>query len=308
MPRGWWRWIQAAGGALVVIFVVRYLAANWDEVRRAPLELSFRPGWVAASLLLVLLTYALLIESWRRMLAGWGPLLGWWDAARVWVISSLGKYIPGKIWAIAGMALLAQRRGVPPWAATASAILLQIVSIATGALLVGLTGMAALEARHPGSTAALWILLAASVAGLALVLTPGVSARVLRRLRPDPAERLTPSPGALGFGILANAAAWIGYGVALWLLARGVLPAAGLGVVEAIGGFAASYLAGYLFLLAPNGLGVRESVLVIMLEPRIGLANALALAAVSRLGMTAADVLAALPFVRAFREAARHAV
>jgi len=166
----------------------------------------------------------------------------------------------------------------------------------------------ALEARHPGSTAALWILLAASVAGLALVLTPGVAARVLRRLRPDPAERLTPSPGALGFGIVANGAAWIGYGIALWLLARGVLPAAGLGVVEAIGGFAASYIAGYLFLLAPNGLGVRESVFVIMLEPRIGLANALALAAVSRLGMTAADVLAALPFVRAFREAARHAV
>src|SRR5687767_2195560 len=114
-------------------------------------------------------------------------------------------------------------------------------------------------------------------------------------------------PGALGFGIVANAAAWIGYGVALWLLARGVLPAAGLGLVEAIGGFAASYIAGYLFLLAPNGLGVRESVFVIMLEPRIGLANALALAAVSRLGMTAADLLAALPFVRAFREA-RHAV
>lgn len=308
MPRGWWRWVQAIGGALVVLFVVRYLVANWDQVQRSSLQLTFRPGWVAASLLLVLATYALLIESWRRMLAGWGPRLGWWDAARVWVISSMGKYIPGKIWAIAGMAMLAQRRGVPPWAATASAILLQIVSIATGALIVGLTGMAALEARHPGSTAALWVLLAASVAGLLLVVTPGVSARVLRRFGPGVTERLTPSPGALGFGIVANAAAWIGYGMALWLLARGVLPGAGLGVAEAIGGFAASYIAGYLFLLAPNGLGVRESIFVIMLEPRIGLANALALAAVSRLGMTAADVLAALPFVRAFKEAARHAV
>lgn len=308
MPKGWWRWIQALGGALVVFFVARYLARNWDEVRRAQLELTLRPGWVLASLVLVLGTYGILIESWRRMLAGWGPLLGWWESARVWVISSMGKYIPGKVWAIAGMALLAQRRGVPPWAATASAILLQVVSIATGALIVGITGIAALEASHPGSTIALWLLLAASVAGLALVLSPRVSARLLRLVSPGGDERLTPSAAAVGFGIVANATAWVTYGVALWLLARGVLPGAGLGLSEAIGAFAASYIAGYLFLLAPGGLGVRESVFVIMLEPRIGLANALALAAVSRLAMTAADVLAALPFVRAFKETARHAV
>lgn len=308
MRRAWWRWIQAVGGILVVFFVARYLARNWDEVRRASLDLTFRPGWVMASLLLVLATYAILIESWRRMLAGWGPLLGWWESARVWVISSMGKYIPGKVWAIAGMALLAQRRGVPPWAATASAILLQVVSIATGTLIVGLTGIAALEARHPGATVALWLLLAGSVAGLALVLSPTVSGRLLRLISPAGAERLIPSAAAVGFGIAANAMAWVTYGVALWMLARGVLPGASLGPVEAVGAFAASYIAGYLFLLAPGGLGVRESVFVIMLEPRIGLANALALAAVSRLGMTAADVLAALPFIRAFKETARHAV
>ncbi|HSE53080.1 MAG TPA: hypothetical protein VLB00_12885, partial [Gemmatimonadales bacterium] len=61
MPKGWWRWVQAVGGALVVLFVVRYLAANWDEVRRSTIELTFRPAWVAASLLLVLATYGLLI-------------------------------------------------------------------------------------------------------------------------------------------------------------------------------------------------------------------------------------------------------
>jgi uncharacterized membrane protein YbhN (UPF0104 family) len=303
----WWRWVQGIGGALVVLFVVRYLVRNWDEVRRAELDLTLRPGWVLLSLLLVLATYAILIESWRRMLAGWGPLLGWWESARIWVISSMGKYIPGKVWAIAGMALLAQRRGVPPWAATASAILLQVVSIATGALIVGITGIAALEARQPGSTIALWLLLGGSALGLVLMLSPGVSGRLLRMVRPEGTERPTPSAAAVGFGIAANAAAWVTYGVALWLLARGVLPGAGLGVVEAIGGFAASYIAGYLFLLAPGGLGVRESVFVIMLEPRIGLANALALAAVSRLGMTVADVLAALPFVRSFKETARHA-
>jgi uncharacterized membrane protein YbhN (UPF0104 family) len=96
--------------------------------------------------------------------------------------------------------------------------------------------------------------------------------------------------------------AWLLYGVSLWLLARGLLPDAGLGLADAIGVFAASYIAGLLFLLAPGGLGVRESVMVLMLSPGVGLANALALAAVSRIGMTVADLLAALPFIRSWKE------
>jgi hypothetical protein len=53
---------------------------------------------------------------------------------------------------------------------------------------------------------------------------------------------------------------------------------------------------------------VRESVFVIMFEPRMGLAAALALAGASRLALTAADILAVLPFLRRTGEAAEHAV
>ena len=297
MVKRWWRWIQWVGGALVIAFVVYYLARNWDAVRTAHIQWAFRPELIEASLALVLATYALLDESRRRLLAGWGPRLGWWESARIWVLSSMGKYLPGKIWAVAGMAVLSQRRGVPAWAAMASAILLQAVAIATGAAVVSVTGIAALEAARPGSREALVVVLLVSVAGLAAVLWPPVARRIMARVAPGAGPHIPPPASAVAFGIGANALAWVGYGVALWLLARGVLPQAGLQLPEALGAFAGSYLAGLLFLLAPGGIGVRESVFVLMLQHRIGLANALALAAVSRLGMTLADVLAALPFV-----------
>ena len=79
--------------------------------------------------------------------------------------------------------------------------------------------------------------------------------------------------------------------------AAGVLASAELSLLDAIGAFAGSYIAGLLFLLAPGGLGVREGVFIWMVQDRIGPANALALAGVSRIGMTLADLLAALPFV-----------
>ena len=305
MHSRWWRGLQWAGGALVVAFVVRYVVSNWAQVRAQPIEWRISPTLVASSLLLVLATYGLLIESWRRMLAGWGPRLPWSEAARVWVLSSMGKYLPGKVWAIAGMAMLARRRGVPAWAATASAILLQVVSIGTGALLVGLTGITSLEARHPGSRTALFGVLAASIAALAAVLWPPVARRLVGLVTGSGEAVTSPSLGAIGFGIGANALAWVAYGGFLWLLARGVLPQVRLDLAEATGAFAASYIAGLLLLFAPGGFGVRESVMVWMLQDRIGLGNAAALAAVSRIGMTVADILAALPFLRSFKEAVR---
>jgi len=292
----WWRWGQWIGGLLVLVFVARFLIRNWDAIRAEPIAWQITPAWIVVSIAVILLTYVLLVESWRRMLLGWGPRLAWLDAARIWVLSSMGKYVPGKVWAIAGMAVLAQRRGIPAWTATASAILLQVVSIGTGALLVGITGITALEAHRPGSRIALGVIMLASVLALAAVSWTPLAGRLLARFGVATEQRLTPEPKAVGFGIAANLAAWLLYGAALWVLARGVLPAAGLSFGEAAGAFAGSYIAGLLFLLAPGGLGVREGVFMWMLQDRIGPANALALAAVSRLGMTVADVLAALPF------------
>jgi len=292
----WWRYVQWLGGAAVLAFVVRYLIRNWDAIRSEPIAWRLTPGWILGSLALVLLTYALLVEAWRRMLMGWGPRLPWLDSARIWVLSSMGKYIPGKLWAIASMAVMAQRRGVPAWTATASAVLLQVVSIGTGALLVGITGITTLEAHRPGSRIALAIILLGSVVGLLAVSWTPLTKRLLARFQSAGSGRLTPAPAALGFGIAANFVAWLLYGAALWALARGVLPATALSFGEAAGAFAGSYIAGLLFLLAPGGIGVREGVFMWMLQDRIGPANALALAAVSRLGMTLADVLAALPF------------
>lgn len=305
MRKQWWRWVQWGGGLLVLAFIVRYLIRNWATIRTEPVAWQLAPQWIVASLGVILATYALLAESWRRMLQGWGPRLPWFHAARIWVLSSMGKYLPGKVWAVAGMAVLAQRKGVPAWAATASAILLQVVSIGTGALLVGATGIGLLEAHRPGSRWALLIILIASAIGLALVLCPPLAGRLLAGIGVASGKRLTPSAPAVAFGIGANLAAWLLYGVALWCLARGVLPTAKLGLGDAVGAFAGSYIAGLLFLLAPGGLGVREGVFMWMLQDRLGTANALALAAVSRLGMTVADLLAALPFVLGRGERAR---
>jgi hypothetical protein len=241
--------------------------------------------------------YALLIAAWRVMLSAWGQRLGGWTAARIWTVSSLGKYLPGKIWAIAGMALMAREQGVAPWAATGSAVVLQMLAVGTGAAVAGLTGARALEAARPGAGAGLVALVALALVGVALLLWPPVLQRLLRWVAPEAGERAVPALGPLAFGVAANLVAWAGYGLALWFLARGLLPESGLGLTRAIAVFTASYLAGFLALVAPGGLGVREGLFILMLQGPLGIGAATALALASRVLLTITEIGAAIPFL-----------
>ncbi|MGH7581251.1 MAG: lysylphosphatidylglycerol synthase domain-containing protein [Gemmatimonadales bacterium] len=290
------RVLQWLLGLAIVGFAVRSLVRNWDDLRAQPLEWSIQPGWIILSAVVVWLMYALLIAAWRRMLVAWGRGLDPWSAARIWTVSSLGKYVPGKVWAVAGMAMMAQQAGIGAGPATGSAVILQVLAIGTGTAVVGLTGYGALRAAYPGAATGLALLLAASVGGIGLLLWPDLVNRVLRVAAPD-AATVRPPVAAVAFGVVANAVAWIGYGVALWLLARGLLPGAGLDPLSAIAVFTASYLAGFLALFAPGGIGVREGVFILMLQGPIGIGAATALAIASRLLLTVTELGAAVPFL-----------
>ena len=290
------RVLQWLFGLAIVGFAVRSLVRNWDDLRAQPLQWSVEPGWILLSAVVVWLMYALLITAWRRMLSAWGRGLDFWSAARIWTVSSLGKYLPGKVWAVAGMAVMAQRAGIGAGPATGSAVILQVLAIGTGAAVAGLTGWGVLRAAYPGAVTGLAVLLATSVGGIGLLLRPALVNRLLRIAAPE-AGQVTPPVGAVAFGIVANAVAWMGYGVALWLLARGLLPDVELGLLPATAVFTASYLAGFLALFAPGGIGVREGVFILMLQGPIGIGAATTLAIASRLLLTVTELGAAVPFL-----------
>ncbi|MEO8294101.1 MAG: lysylphosphatidylglycerol synthase domain-containing protein [Gemmatimonadota bacterium] len=291
-----WRVLQALAALIILFFLIRDVGANWEKIRAADLAWHIRPLFLAGGVVITWGMYAMLIWTWRRFLHDWGGRLSFRTAARIWSVSSLGKYIPGKIWAIAGMALMSQRAGVAPWAATASAILLQGLAVGSGVVVVALADTSALEAQHPLLRPILGLLAVGSAVGVALLVSPALSSMLLRRFMKSSAIG-APRPVTIVVGIVANLLAWIGYGVAFWLMILGTLPEARIPLGVAIGSFTASYLAGLLFLLAPGGLGVREGAMYLMLQGTIGPAAAAALAIASRLMLTLTELGVAIPFL-----------
>lgn len=293
-----------AAQVLVIGMVVWYagasLAQQWGDFRLRAATLRPRWGGVAGSALLVLATYAALVESWRTLVRAWGGRLAFLDAARIWAVSNLGRYVPGKLWSIGAMGVLAQRAGVSPVAAAGSAIVGTVVNLAAGFVVLCLAGTDVARALFPGVGRAATLLPLIGVAGLVAtpLLLPAATraaARVTRR--PLPPVRV---PARVLLTVAAaNVASWVGYGLAFRWLSASLVPDLAGNWPAYVAVYAGSYLAGYLALVVPGGLGVRELSMAAALV-RLGLTDvptAALLAVASRLWLTVLELLPGLAFL-----------
>jgi hypothetical protein len=86
---------------------------------------------------------------------------------------------------------------------------------------------------------------------------------------------------------------WVAVGSAFWLTARGIFSVPLRQLPFYTGAFAAAWIVGVVAIYAPGGLGVREGLLIGLLHSRLGSADALVVAAASRVVLTLVDILMA---------------
>lgn len=287
---------QLALTVAVTWLILERLGPGLRTMAASPVGIvSPRWGWIAAACALLAAGYAVSAWIWGRMVRDLGgPQLETADAVRIYLIANLGRYVPGKLWQVAGLALLARGKGVSTPVATAAAFVGQAVALA-GAMLIGLMALA--QAPPPLGRMAPLALLGTAVVVL-IVTIPGIFRPLLRLLlRWVPGEAPADVPiGALeGVRWLAlYTLNWGGYALAFWLLMRGLsLPGSPLVLGPA---FAAAYVLGYLALFAPAGLGVREGALVVLLSPTVGPGAAALAAVVARVWTTVVEVVPAGAF------------
>lgn len=292
-----WRLAQVVLVLILVAVITSRIHQDWATIRSSPAEFDIRIGWLMLSVLSTWLMYAALIEGWRRVASGWNATLSWIRAARIWTLSGLAALIPGRVWGFAGMAMMSERAGVGAGAAVGAAVIMQVLAIGTGVGVAALALGPALGSYRAGAGIGLTLLGSVTLLSL-LLLTDQRVVNLLWRVsrRTGPAPTAPRWPILLESGLI-NTVAWVGYGVALWALARGILPSANLPLRVAIGTFAISYIAGYLAFFTPGGLGVRELLLVGLLSPTIGAQSAVGLSLASRLVTLLNQVGAAVPFL-----------
>lgn len=283
-----------AGGG----FLLRAAVTSWGTIALADLHLAW-PSLALASVLTAA-TYLFLVFLWVLNLRWWDEHVPYLEAARVWFVSNLARFIPGGVWQLLGLAALARAKNVSPVLATAGALLQQVVLILT-ALVVSAAWAPALLTRWAGAIPAadmlavtgLGVALLVLVLPRAMPLVGRAAAWVLRRPVSWPA--LPTGPFVLY--VLGLCLPWVAYGIGFWLFARGLLGAQAPGFSLAVGGFVASYAAGLIVVFAPSGLLVREAALVAALGPAIGSGAALVLAVAARVWLLVLELAMALGVV-----------
>ena len=301
------QWLLAA---VVIGFAARELAQQWEGM--SPALAGVRLDWrrIVASGALVLATYLLLIEAWRSTLRAWSQAIAFPEAARIWFVSNLGKYVPGRVWQIAAMGAMAQRSGVSATAAIGSSLVVNLVSIIAGFAVIAATAGGKIanvvgldpagDGSHQVEIAVVGIVI---VGAAALALAPFAIPRLVALVgrvtgRPITVPRVPPR--AIWIATASTVASWLLYGLAFAWFARGVAPGATGNAWSYIAVYTGSYLAGYLALFVPGGVGVREAALVVAM-PRFQLASATdaaVIAITSRLWLTVLEILPGLLLLR----------
>jgi uncharacterized membrane protein YbhN (UPF0104 family) len=273
--------------AIAVALLVVALVHKGPTLRREVRDLSAPVIFAAFVAGLAGLTCSMVV--WRCLLADLGSPLSFGDAWRVMFIGQLGKYIPGSVWPVIGQMELGAERGVPRSRSAVSMVLSAGVMVLTGTLVAAAT--VPFGAR--GSVGRCWWILLLIPIGVTLLSPPLLNrmlAFTLRLLRTaTPPQRVTTR--GLVVSVVWALVGWLSNGAMTYIIMRRLAGPGHAVVLVSVGGFALSWVAGYLAVFAPAGAGVREAVMVAVLGTQTKTSVALVVALITRALTIAADAL-----------------
>ena len=289
------RWLLALA---ILFFLIKQLSDLLTTLDVAAVTLQ--PLWFIASFLLMILYFGLLGLPWFFLYqAGHDTsklsfLSGW----TFFQVSQFGRYLPGKVWQFVWMLSLAGRFRLAP-TGTVFATCLQLAFQCCSGVIIGL---AVLQHRKvlPFSLSRLAnVEMSFKTGMIALSIVALCIGTVLRyRHRLQETSRTLIKQGAAMFsitrvlGFLAiYLLLWGVLGIAFFLFIKSLAPVDISQLLVVTGIYAVAWNIGFLSLVTPSGLGVREGVLSLLLTSLLSPVTATFVALLARLWTLGAQLL-----------------
>lgn len=305
--RWWWPLVKWPLFLILMAFIARRAVDLWRT--SPPTALELRAGWLIPAAVLYVAGWLPSAWFWRAMLLRFEQHAPVGLILRAYYVGHLGKYVPGKALVLVIRGALLKPAGVSPLVGAITAAYETLVSMAAGAALAAalapLVIPDSLWSRLPDIVQPLrqqFLAVPLLVLIATLVSTPfsaWLFSRVGRKAVPagEDSTNTTISAGLVIQGLILTSLGWcchaLSLGCTLQALSNGPIPWGQFPVWLASA--ALSTVLGFVILVAPGGLGVREWVLVEMLkdQPGIGPEKAIVAAGLLRLVWFATELIAA---------------
>ncbi len=281
MKRGLKTVIGIAIIVAIFAYLIRGIVVNWQQVK----DFHWQIGYLSLfmSFLFFAASQLFSVWVWLQLLKKFGYELSFGKLFVIWWISAMGRYLPGKVWQLAGLAIMGEREGIPAEVTTSASILTQVLAILAGFVI----SIPIVMAQKKESIYFLLI----TVVFLILMVYPPVFKRWInfigKKIRGIEIRVHLNTLSLLEF-ILLYGFLWIGYGVGFGLFVRGITGANF--TLDYIPIYAFSYIVGLITVFVPGGFGVREGLMTAFLKDRFGEAVASAVAIVARIWVTIVEL------------------
>ena len=282
--------------AAVIILVIAYFLGNqlyrsWREIPFSSLRFNY--AWLAASYLGLFASFACSIKAWQIILEGLGSKMGF--ARSWWVITAsfLAKYIPGHVWAVGGRMILCKAEGVSE-KISGTAMIIEMMGLLLGSLMAGIVCIPFLLAQ--GVPSWIWLMTIPAAVLLLLLFSPllFILLRWVARVFLKREVALAASPSRFGAAAALYFASALVQGAAFFFLIRTIDPVSLKYLPGAIGLYNGAWAVGFLSLITPGGLGVREGAMAFLLKYFIPVPLAVIISILARLWITIFEVAVAL--------------
>ena len=270
-------------------FILRTLWRNWDQLRDYEFAVNWRLIGLSYTAFGLYLVNRSLIWHYLTQKAACGIPLA--KAMPAWFYSLLGKYIPGKVFMLAGRVHFYRQEGIPA-VRVGMCFVFEMLCVLLAAFLVLLIAplLAPVEMltryRIPAVVLLLVFFVAIRPRHLELLINP-----LLRMAKRAPVELQVRYRDVLTL-VLLYTLNWTLLGLGFFLFVRSIHVVPISYVVYMAGSFALATTAGILALFAPAGIGVREGVLMLALTAIMPEAMAAIISLAARIWMTAGELLA----------------
>jgi hypothetical protein len=266
---------------IFVLFVGLTVYKNWTELQAYDWQADLR--YILYAGLGYPLAYFPTIWCWHWII---GRVSGFSDArinTHIFSLTSLGRYVPGAIWHIAGRAYWYQEQNIPGSQVVIGSVWEATVFVTSGLLMYTLVGW-----RQMGLVSLVILLL--------VVLLPVALDRLLaltwRRLGLSPLPSMRPLDILTLYGLLGIA--WAGGGLLLWWVTNAIYPLEASAIPSVIGIWGLTGAIGIIAGFLVGGLGIREFTLSALLGQLIPMPVAIVVALAFRLVLTASEGVWAL--------------
>lgn len=256
----------------------RLLYYQWTQIEE--IDFSFSPWMMLLSHISLTLLFIIDALGWHLILRSLNHKPLTLDSIRIWMLSSLARYVPGGVWSYASRAEMARRIDIG-FAVSGVSLYLETLMLAMSSLVIGIPSWIFIDDQN----IQLW-----HIALFCLLLGLGMHPNVLKLLRYLPgkigiafSKVEVPSIWYIFSIFLFYIVFWCLFGICFVFFVSLLCPVSKDLWLPIASSISLSFFVGFVIIFIPGGVGIRESVLYFILVPYIQEISALLIAISSRI-------------------------